>query len=48
MTNAQRNEAIKRANEIMATMSKEELQDMVNNPEMSFLAMCATMATTSA
>lgn len=48
MTNQQRNEAIARAEEIMKTMSRDELAVMAANPEIAFHAMCATLATTAA
>lgn len=48
MTNQQRNEAIARAEEIMKTMSRDELEALAANPDVAFHAMCATLATTAA
>lgn len=47
MTEQMRKEALARAEEILATMSAEELKKLAGNPEMAFHAMCATLATTA-
>ena len=48
MTEQQRTQAIARAEEIMKTMSRDELEAMAANPDVAFHAMCATLAATAA